>query len=242
MASKQDGGTKKMDTTKEIRDASPHIRKEYKLAMNEVLKKDVKDRDARDRTFVEERKKFSPETEKHFSEQVKEREGIHFHFMSIVFPEVHEREFSKPLPQDYTCQDQSKDDQFFFIFAVHFDILKTPQDESEEELKRLTKLLVDYELHRHYMLEPNHPEYEKVTGKECSDVNILEMAVDRLARNVQFNHGNIDMARMEKFWPKFHVGDTERKDKLYGNFVNKHKEFVSRRSKQLYFEKPLEEK
>jgi len=231
-------GASKMDTTKGIREAPAHVREEYYTTMEELFKPDdVEDRKARVRIFEEQRKAFSPDTEKHFKEQTQEREKIHFDFMGIVFPEAFVDHYKHPLPEGYPVHDHTKDALFAFLLAFLYDILKTPKDERDEELKRKTKPLVDHELSRHYCLEPHHPEHEKKTGNDCSDDNIFEMAIDRLARNVQFNHGEINMDQMRRFLPNFFINDTEGKQKSYMEYMEKYQEFVSRRSKELYFDK-----
>ena len=61
------------------------------------------------------------------------------------------------------------------------------------------------------------------------------MALDRLARNVQFNHGNVDMERMKKFLPSFTLGETTKKQSKYVEFVEQCKEMVSEHAKAMYF-------
>ena len=231
-------GVSAMDMTKAIRDVADPIKQEYFKMIEELLKTEVKDRDERVRIF--ENRKFSPDAEKHFMEEIVEREKIHFDFMAIVFPETYEIEFGKPLLEhypDYPPHDHTKDKLFYFLLAVQFDILKEVKTDEDKDVKQRTKPLVDHELDRHYSLEPHHPEYEDRIGKECQEVHIFEMAIDRLARNVQFNHGEIHWDQMVKFLPRFHLEDTKKKDEIYMNFVNKYKDQISRRSKELYYDK-----
>ena len=76
-------------------------------------------------------------------------------------------------------------------------------------------------------MEAHHPEYEKHTGNECTDADIAEMAVDRLARNLQFGAtGLVNMTVMDKFRPNFYIGDVIKKQKLYMHYVTKYKQEV----------------
>ena len=224
-----------MDTTKAIRGASDPIRREYFKMTEELLKPDVADRKERVKIFTN--RNFSPEAEKHFMEQIQEREKIHFDFMGIVFPETFKDHFGHPLPEGYPKHDCTKDALFAFLLAIQFDILKDVNTDQEKDLKKRTKALVDHELDRHYSKEPHHPEHEDRTGNECKEWDIFEMAIDRLARNVQFNHGEIQWNQMLKFLPTFYLGDTTKKGDMYKEFMTKYKGEVSKRSKELYFDK-----
>ena len=67
----------------------------------------------------------------------------------------------------------------------------------------------------HYRQEAHHPEHETFPGNpECSDTDILEMAIDRLSRELQFNQGEYNWENMKRFEPSF-TYDTERKLNLY---------------------------
>ena len=234
-ASKQKiSGVSAMDTTKAVRDTTDPIKEEYFKMMAELLKSDVQDRDERVRIF--ENRKFSPGAEKHLMEQICKREKIHFDFMAILFPETFKIHYGHPLPADYPPHDCTKDALFAFLLAIQFDILKDVKTDKEKDLKERSRALVDHELDRHYTLEPHHPEYEDRVGKECNEWNIFEMALDRLSRNVQFNHGEVQWQQFIKFRPKFYLGDTKKKDEMYMRFATAYKDQVSKRSKELYFD------
>ena len=71
-------------------------------------------------------------------------------------------------------------------------------------LKRadLVQDILQTEIERHFELEDHHPEHMDYSGTLMTDGQILEMAVDRLSRNLQFNQGNINLSDMHTFEPK----------------------------------------
>jgi hypothetical protein len=75
------------------------------------------------------------------------------------------------------------------------------------------------EIERHYRLEPHHPEFEKNSGT-INIIDVQEMAIDRLSRNVWKNKGFINEGEMEQYLPTF-VGDNSKtKLEQYKLYVN----------------------
>ena len=227
-----------MDPTAKIRDVSLPVKKEY-LRVIECLKQNLdEDRDFRIARLQSTLGHLSKEAKTHYGWILK-REKIHFDFMRVVFPKCYELKHGKPLPKEVPDHDHSKDEMFDFILAMNYDVFtgknNVVPEESDQEFKDFLANMVKKELDRHYTLERHHPQYEEITGKECGEHDILEMSVDRLARNVQFNHGNVDMERMKKFLPTFFLGDTEKKGKMYLDFVSLFSETVGQCAKDLYF-------
>ncbi len=82
---------------------------------------------------------------------------------------------------------------------------RKPHDFSKGSLCFLTSLRFDSgidtevilnmaadEILNHCLKELHHPEWETQHNRECSTVDILEMAIDRLSRNLQRNDGNLN--------------------------------------------------
>ena len=227
-----------MDPTAAIRNAPLQVKKEYSRIIQDLEQNLHEDRKVRTAHFQSTISGLSKEAKTHFNLILK-REKIHFDFMKVVFPKCYKLKHGKPLPKDVPHHDFSKDDMFAFILAMNYDIFTgkgtVVPEESDQEFKDLLANMVKMELDRHYTLEPHHPQYEELTGTECQEQDILEMAVDRLARNVQFNHGNVDMERMKKFLPTFFLGDTKKKGEIYMEFVSLFSETVSQCAKEMYF-------
>ena len=227
-----------MDPTPEIRNVPLHVKKEYSRITQDLKQNLHEERKVRSAHFQSAIRNLSTEAQTHFKLILK-REKIHFDFMKVVFPKCYELKHENPLPEHVPHHDCSKDDMFAFILGMNFDVFtgkdNVVPEESDQEFKDLLKNMVQIELDRHYTLEPHHPEYEKLTGKECQEQDILEMAVDRLSRNVQFNHGNVDVERMKKFLPTFFLGDTKMKEEMYIEFVSLFSKTVSQCAKEMYF-------
>ena len=229
-----------MDPTAEIRNVSLQVKKEYARITIQDLKSHLYEekRDVRIAHFQSAISCLSREAKTHYKLILK-REKIHSDFMKVVFPKCYELKHEKPLPKHVPHHDCSKDDMFAFILAMNYDVFTGKDNvvpgESDQEFKDLLSNMVKMELDRHYTLEPHHPEYEKLTGKECQEQDILEMAVDRLALNVQFNQGNVDVERMKKFLPTFFLGGTKKKEEMFLQFGYLFSETVSLCAKEMYF-------
>ena len=114
----------------------------------------------------------------------------------------------KPTPSG-SRHDATKDEFYFFVTILGFD--------KEAGLAQYisAELLTDT-IEQHYQQEAHHPQYENY-GKMVGDDDIMEMAVDRLSRNLQFNGGQYNKTQWASFEPIF---TTNHKDKLkkYKNY------------------------
>lgn len=91
--------------------------------------------------------------------------------------------------------DYSKDELYIFITICAFNV--------KDELCRVPKKTLDKIISEHHRSERHHPEFEKLNNQPLVDKDILEMAVDRLSRNLQFNQGRYNEEQLIKFEPKF---------------------------------------
>ena len=116
--------------------------------------------------------------------------------------------------------DYTKDTYYLFILCGRYGQANaTSNPVFEGEFRR--------EVARHLSLEAHHPEYELAGELECSDADIEEMAVDRLARSIQMNSGTVNLKEMELFRPTFHRGDVDHKLRRYSSMVAKHGSLVT---------------
>jgi len=116
-----------------------------------------------------------------------------------------------------TGHDHSKDELFFFAAAAFFD-----GNVRDEEMDRLR----EREFIRHYSTEAHHPEFEKYSDRECTNIDILEMAIDRLARNLQFGNGIVDMDVLRKYMPVFPLGNNTEKQMTFMKHAEKYRAVV----------------
>ena len=172
---------------------------------------DIDDRDERVQVFNDSVEKLSPSA-KNLLSFINSKESEHVIFVNKVLPKIPEFPKEGRKPHDF-----SKDPLYFFVTSLKFDCAI-----ATDELNRLATS----EIQRHYLLEPHHPEFESANGRECNIDDILEMAVDRLSRNVQVNNGSINMDQMMKFLPQFPLGDNTRKQAIYLEMVEKYGEVV----------------
>lgn len=125
----------------------------------------------------------------------------------------------KPNQHDY-----SKNELYFFMTICHFhmgDICSVP------------KKYLDDVISNHHKAEPHHPEHEK-HGKKKSITkgDIMEMAVDRLSRNLQGNQGQYDRQRIEYYYPSF-CYDHKKRLELYKQYIDNFQPLVQREWKSL---------
>ena len=76
--------------------------------------------------------------------------------------------------------DYSKDEVYIFCTLMHF------RYGIKDQIEEFTQPEID----RHLRTEPHHPEFEHqswITGPLLQDDNLLEITVDRISRNLQFN-------------------------------------------------------
>lgn len=116
--------------------------------------------------------------------------------------------------------DHTKDEFYVFVTWATFDM----KGKWSDDMTKLTQKTFDLTVAYHYQQEPHHPEWEKYhPGKECTPINIVEMAADRVSRNVQFNNGNVNKDQLlAVYLPKFFNGTEEKKDlklKMYLEYV-----------------------
>ena len=138
---------------------------------------------------------------------------------------IHQQHVNRVLQRIglYRCHDWSKDYYMFFILAGvhHFHI-------NNEEFDRERQLEYD----RHFETEPHHPEFERNQGREINILDIQEMAVDRMSRNVFKTNGDISAEVMDKYAPVFCGDKPEEKLTMYKHFVKE----LSELAKQVYEE------
>ena len=148
--------------------------------------------------------RFRDETLK-FLDLVEKQEKEHACLVNAVIEEVPEL---ADMSRQHDC---SKDDLFLFLVPAYFNGASDLRD-----------LAMD-EIYRHHSLEPHHPEYEKYhSTKSCTDEDIVEMALDRLARNAQFGDGTIRLDDLKNYMPTF-PRDNERKRNLFWTSAQKYK-------------------
>jgi len=184
------------------------IRDEFVWIISQLVGED--DRDRRVQLFANCLKKISDEARILFDlSRKKERHHILHVRMTLDAIEEH--------PKDHQPHDFSKDDLYFFVTSSKFDYRITCDD--------LDQLFLT-ETERHYRLEPHHEQFERIQNKECDTDDIREMAIDRLSRNIQSNHGSVNMDEMERYLPNFALGDKNKKLEIYRQYVKDHKELT----------------
>ncbi len=82
------------------------------------------------------------------------------------------------------------------------------------------------EIQNHYHQESHYPEWDTQHNQECSPVDILEMAIDRLSRNLHRNDGNLNEEQMLQYLPQIPLGDNKAKQQLYLKYVDQYKDMV----------------
>jgi len=119
------------------------------------------------------------------------------------------------VPEERPNQhDHSKDELYFFITTCAFnDVCQVPP-------KTLDKIISE-----HHKSERHHPEFEKLNNEPLGEKDILEMAVDRLSRNLQFNRGKYNEEQLIKFEPRFE-SNQEKNITIYRAYINSLKPIV----------------
>lgn len=192
-------------TTAEVRAAATDVcRKQLELIHEELHRHEKRE----DKLYVLNDYPVPPEANT-FMKLTSLREDEHIMFMKHMMPYI----------DSCSDHDWSKDKLCKFALSSFFDGKCT----SPEAIK-----LKDEEIQRHYMLEPHHPEWENYHDAECSETDIIEMAVDRLARCVQFGDGMVYMSNMMKFLPKFPKGNQQAKVDLFLQSCEQYKNVVEK--------------
>jgi len=110
--------------------------------------------------------------------------------------------------------DHSKDELYFFITICAFNkVCQVPP-------KTLDKIISE-----HHKSERHHPEFEKLNNKPPGEKDILEMVVDRLSRNLQFNQGKYNEEQLIKFEPIFE-SNQEKNIAIYRAYIDSLKPIV----------------
>ena len=98
--------------------------------------------------------------------------------------------------------------------------------------RHLVDDVLDDVIEAHVTSEPHHEQYHELRGTVPSDDNVTEMALDRLARNVQKNHGRYNWPQMALHAPKWpphcESDECERLTESYNRYVHDYSGFVQR--------------
>ena len=124
----------------------------------------------------------------------------------------HARAVMEELTEQPSNHDWSKDSYYFFLAILHFDF--------DTSVKSLVGSAFKMEVKLHYSRERHHPEFEEHNpGAPLLDDNdVMEMAVDRMSRNLQMNGGSYNMQQMRGYEPRFH-SNHERNVQLFREYV-----------------------
>jgi hypothetical protein len=136
-------------------------------------------------------------------EEIKEKELFHI---------KHVRKCMEKLKADGTPNrhDHTKDAFYIFITSCHFNL----NDECTVPPEILKSVIA-----QHHKAERHHPEYEKYNPKkELGNDDIMEMAVDRLSRNLQANQGEFNNQNIEQYMPSF-PKNHKKKIEIYKEYV-----------------------
>ncbi|KAK2174783.1 hypothetical protein NP493_777g00011 [Ridgeia piscesae] len=117
--------------------------------------------------------------------------------------------------------DHTKDTWYMVVTALVFSM----------HLKELVSDVMDDVIGDHVTAEPHHEAYFERTKGAPSDDNVLEMALDRLARNQQRNGGKYDWEQMERFLPKWprHLADIQEELlQKYKDYCRQHSSLIQR--------------
>lgn len=110
----------------------------------------------------------------------------------------HARAVMEELTKQPSNHDWSKDSYYFFLAILYFDF--------EISVKALVGPAFKVEVRQHFSLERHHPEFEELNlgAPPLDDSDVMEMAVDRMSRNLQMNGGSYNMDEMRCYEPRFH--------------------------------------
>ncbi|KAI0214711.1 hypothetical protein LSAT2_000156 [Lamellibrachia satsuma] len=131
---------------------------------------------------------------------------------------AHEHATGRPSAHDHT-----KDTWYMVVTALVFSM----------QLKELVCDVMDDVIGDHVTAEPHHEAYFERTKEVPTHDNVLEMALDRLARNQQKNGGVYNREQMERFLPKWPRHLADKQDDLmqqYKDYCQQHKSVVQPKS------------
>lgn len=113
--------------------------------------------------------------------------------------------------------DHSKDELYFFLTICAFNV--------KDEVCQVPSKTLDEIISEHQKSERHHPEFEKLNNEPLGEKDILEMVVDRLSRNLQFNQGKYNEEQLLKFEPRFE-SNHEKNITIYRAYINSLKRIV----------------
>ena len=134
---------------------------------------------------------------------------------------AHEQASGQPSTHDHT-----KDTWYMVVTVLVFSM----------QLKELVFDVMDDIIGEHVTAEPHHEAYFERTKEVPTADNVLEMALDRLARNQQKNGGVYNWEQMERFLPKWprHLADMQEElTQQYKDYCQQHSSLVRRAWQQL---------
>lgn len=115
--------------------------------------------------------------------------------------------------------DETKDEMYMFITICAFNM---------KDYCTINPKLLRETIKEHHKAEPHHPEFEKWNKtKRISEVNLMEMAIDRLSRNLQANGGTYNIDQLEQYLPEF-VHDHEKNLETYKEYSNSLRQLVKK--------------
>jgi hypothetical protein len=100
--------------------------------------------------------------------------------------------------------DSSKDETYFLVTICHY-CLNCPISKLEDFQRK------------HWEEESHHPEYQNLHPDEITDKHIMETCVNKLARNLQFNHGNYNENTLADSQPNYEGEDAEIRINIYNS-------------------------
>ncbi|KAI0214710.1 hypothetical protein LSAT2_000155 [Lamellibrachia satsuma] len=119
-----------------------------------------------------------------------------------------------------SAHDHTKDTWYMVVTALVFSM----------QLKELVCDVMDDVIGDHVAAEPHHEAYFERTKEVPTPDNVLEMALDRLARNLQKNGGVYNWEQMERFLPKWPRHLADKQDDLMQTTANRTSRSSSRRT------------
>ena len=204
------------DTTAAIKEISPKLRREYATLLTQLLtvynntsstaRASLKRDDLCDqfnKILLGSNASTSRTLQMHLQYALFEREAAHIRMarMAMIKAAVKYECGSDNEPHDH-----SKDIVFIVLVGAYFSFF------SDEEIKTSLGVAMqdatNMELSRHYRLESHHPEHERYTNSAIPDAYVLEMAVDRMCRSLQFNDLQYGQDLLTTRWlPVFNTND-----------------------------------
>lgn len=188
------------------------LRKELMDIVDEISQIPFKARPTRNKR-LKELLKSATKTTHQFVHMVMVRETQHIFLMARILEKVQEFMYTEK-------HDHTKDTLYIFVTGIYFTAFKN----IGEKPNNLQKMF-STETNRHYALEPHHPQYEMFRNEhgeknaQCTRKDILEMALDRMARNVQMAPKHmLSPDNVMLYKPEFEYNNSQ-KQRLFASFV-----------------------